>query len=109
MADCGHARAVHAVVEDLHVAVGQRGHVVLVVHVRRAVLPGQRARLRVDDADAAVVAAGEQDVAVVRHVEAVGVGPGVAALQRADRVAPRVEQLPEVPAAQLLARWGRSR
>src|SRR3972149_4713574 len=106
--DDGRARhpwAMHAVVEDLDVAVIERGCVVLVVNVRRAVLPDELPA-GVDEPDAAVAATGEENVARRRHVEAVRVRPLQPPLERADRVAPRVQQLPEADTAHLLAPGG---
>ena len=63
-----------------------------------AVFPDELAAGALYNADAAVFAAGEDDIVGRGAVESVGVGPFEAALEGTDRIARRIEELPEVDA-----------
>ena len=65
-------------------------------------LPCERAR-RVDDAEPVDMPGGEHDLPGRIHIDAVDVGPLPTPDRREDRILDRIEQLPDVDAAHLVA------
>jgi hypothetical protein len=95
---------VHSVVEDLDVAIVYGGCMMLVVDLRCTELPAQRAARTFDNADPAIVAAGEDQILIGREVQTVEVSPLPAWLQWTDGIAHRVQQLPQVNSPALATR-----